>query len=192
MKTSFKSFTESTKDDWQIIIGEQKQFMSGLPDRILAHMPLLKGDYGGFPIDRLQHCLQTAERAAESGEDDEYVVCALLHDIGDTLGSFNHADVAAAILQPFISEANHWMIKHHAIFQGYNFFHHLGMDRNMRDRFKDSEHYERTARFIAEYDNLAFDSSHPELSLDLFAPLVRKLMAEPKQSLYKAALDASS
>lgn len=108
------------------------------------------------------------------------------------MGSFNHADVAAAILQPFISEANHWMIKHHAIFQGYNFFHHLGMDRNMRDRFKDSEHYERTARFIAEYDNLAFDSSLPELSLDLFAPLVRKLMAEPKQSLYKAALDASS
>lgn len=57
MKTSFKSFTESTKDDWQIIIVEQKQFMSGLPDRILAHMQLLKGDYGGFPIDRLQHCL---------------------------------------------------------------------------------------------------------------------------------------
>ena len=192
MKTHFKSFTESTKEDWQVIIGEQKQFMSGLPDRILAHMKLLEGDYGGFPIDRLQHCLQTAERAAEAGEDEEYVVCALLHDIGDTLGSFNHADVAAAILQPFVSEANHWMIKQHAIFQGYNFFHHLGMDRNMRDQFKDSEYYERTAHFIAKYDNQAFDNSHAELSLDLFAPMVRNVMAAPKRSLYKAALDASS
>ena len=83
------------------------------------------------------------------------------------------------------------MIKHHGIFQGYNFFHHLGMDRNMRDQFKDSEYYEQTARFIAKYDNPAFDSSNPELSLDLFAPLVRKVMSEPKQSLYKAAIDAN-
>ena len=189
MKTQFTDLSESSREDWQIIIREQKTFMSGLPDRILDHMRLLAGDYGGFPIDRLQHCLQTAELAAEAGEDDEYVACALLHDIGDTLGSYNHADVAAAILQPFVSEANHWMIKHHAIFQGYNFFHHLGMDRNLRDRFKDSEHYDRTARFIANYDSPAFDASKPALSLDLFAPMVRKVMAAPRNSLYKAALE---
>ncbi len=170
MKASFKSFTESTREDWQLIIGEQRKFMSGLPDRILTHMQLLEGDCGGFPVDRLQHCLQTAERAGEAGEDDEYVVCALLHDIGDTLGSFNHADVAAAILQAFVSEANHWMIKHHAIFQGYNFFHHLGMDRDMRDQFKESEHYKRTARFVAKYDNVAFDDSRPSLSLAFAVP----------------------
>ena len=189
MKTHFKSFSESTADDWQIIVGEQKKFMTGLPERILQHLQLLDGDYGGFPIDRLQHCLQTAELAAEAGEDDEYVVCALLHDIGDTLGSYNHADVGAVILQPFVSEANHWMVKHHGIFQGYNFFHHLGMDRDMRDQFKDSGHYDHTARFIENYDNLAFDSSKPALSLDLFAPMVRKVLAEPRQSLYKAALE---
>ncbi|MGB0956217.1 MAG: HD domain-containing protein [Panacagrimonas sp.] len=187
MKTTFKSFSQSTADDWKIIIGEQSKFVSGLPDRVIAHMELLCGDYGGFPVDRLQHCLQTAELAAEAGEDDEYVVCALLHDIGDVLGSTNHADVSAAILQPFVSEANHWMVKHHAIFQGYNFFHHLGMDRNMRDRFRSSEHYERTARFIARYDNLAFDHEKPKLSLRLFEPALRKVFAEPKQSLYKAA-----
>jgi len=191
MKTNFKSLSDSTTDDWQIILSEQMTFMSGLPDRILEHMKLLKDDYGGFPIDRLQHCLQTAESAAEDGRDDEYVVCALLHDIGDTLGSYNHADVAAAILQPFVSEANHWMVKHHAIFQGYNFFHHLGMDRDMRDRFKDSEFYDYTAEFIAKYDNPAFDDSKPALSLDLFAPVVRKVMAEPRNSLYKEALDRS-
>lgn len=189
MKTNFSSISQSSREDWQVIIGEQMQFMSGLPERILTHMELLSGDYGGFPIDRLQHCLQTAELAAEAGEDDEYVVCALLHDIGDTLGSYNHADVAAAILQPFVSEANHWMLKHHGIFQGYNFFHHLGMDRDMRDRFKAEAHYAHTARFIEKYDNPAFDASKPTLSLELFAPLVRKVMAQPKNSLYKAALD---
>lgn len=189
MKASFKSLSDSTPEDWQIILGEQKKFMSGLADRLLTHLGLLANDYGGFPVDRLQHCLQTAERAAEDGRDDEYVVCALLHDIGDTLGSYNHADVAAAILQPFVSEANHWMIKHHAIFQGYNFFHHLGMDRNLRDRFKGSEYYDYTAEFIAKYDDPAFDESKPVLSLDLFAPLVRTVIAEPKNSLYKQALD---
>ena len=190
MRATFSTMAQSTADDWQIIVGEQRKFMAGLPDRVLAHLALLDGDYGGFPVDRLQHSLQTASLAAEAGEDEEYIVCALLHDIGDTLGSFNHADVASVILEPFVSEANHWMIKHHAIFQGYNFFHHIGMDRDMRDRFKDSEYYERTARFVEKYDNPAFDSAHPTLSLDLFEPLVRRVFATPKKSLYKAAVDA--
>ncbi len=189
MKAQFSNFADCTQDDCQILAGEQMKFMSELPERILQHMRLLEGDFGGFPVDRLQHCLQTAELAAAAGEDDEYVVCALLHDIGDTLGSYNHADVAAAIMQPFVSEANHWLLKHHGIFQGYNFFHHLGLDRNMRDQFKDSEYYDYTAHFIEKYDSPAFDASKPALSLDLFAPLVRKVMATPKQSLYKTLVE---
>lgn len=188
-KTRFKSLSDSTAADWQTIVSEQLKFIAGLPDRIVAHMQLLSGDYGGFPIDRLQHCLQSAELAAEAGEDDEYVVCALLHDIGDTLGSTNHPDVAAAILYPFVSEENHWMIKHHAIFQGYNFFHHIGMDRNMRDRFADSPHYERTERFVALYDDPAFDYDKPRLSIALFEPMLRKVFSEPRNSMYKSILD---
>ena len=123
MNATFTKMSKSTAEDWAIIVPEQMKFFKKLPDRILSHMELLTGDYGGFAVDRLQHSLQTAHRAAEAGEDDEYIVCALLHDIGDTLGSANHADVAAAILQPYVSEENHWMVKHHAIFQGHNFFH---------------------------------------------------------------------
>lgn len=186
---TFSVMADSTKEDWGIIVPEVMAFNQKLPDRILTHLSLLDGDYGGFPIDRLQHSLQTAHLAAEAGEDDEYVVCALLHDIGDTLGSYNHADVAAAILQPFVSEANHWMIKHHAIFQGYNFFHHIGMDRNMRDNFNSCEHYDRTAKFIEKYDNPAFDDKAAKLSLSLFEPMVKKVMAQPKQSLYKKLVD---
>ena len=187
-RARFKTMSESTQADWNLILGEQLRFVSGLPDRILEHLQLLGGDYGGFPVDRLQHSLQSAELAAEAGEDEEYVVCALLHDIGDTLGSTNHADVAAAVLQPFVSEANHWMVKHHAIFQGYNFFHYIGMDRNLRDHFRDSPHFDRTEAFVARYDDPAFDHTKPALSLDTFEPMVRSVFSQPKHSMYQAAL----
>ncbi len=185
---NFTSLSDGTYEDWQRIVAEQRKFVAGLPDRILDHLALLGGDYGGFPVDRLQHSLQTAELAANAGESEEYVVCALLHDIGDTLGSTNHPDVAAAILEPFVSDAHHWMIKHHGIFQGYNFFHHIGLDRNMREQFRGNEHFELTEQFIAKDDNPAFDSSRPALDLDAFAPLVRRVFAEPKKSIYKQAM----
>ncbi|PLX55162.1 MAG: phosphohydrolase [Chromatiales bacterium] len=188
-QTRFKSLSKSTADDWQTIVAEQRTFIAALPDRIIAHLKLLAGDYGGFPIDRLQHCLQSAELAAEGGEDDEYVVCALLHDVGDTLGSTNHPDVAAAILYPFVSEANHWMIKHHAIFQGYNFFHHLGMDRDMRERFRNEPHYDRTERFVRLYDDPAFDYDKPALSIAPFEPLMRKVFSDPKNSIYRSLME---
>lgn len=188
MHTTFKKISDSNAQDWQFIKSEQMSFISTLPDRILAHLQLLDNDYGGFPVDRLQHSLQTAELAADAGEDEQYVVCALLHDIGDTLGSTNHADVAAAILQPFISEQNHWMIKHHGIVQGYNFFHHIGLDRNLRDTLRDHPYYDHTERFVNRYDDQAFDSSKAKLSIDLFAPLVRNVFANPINSLYSQAL----
>ncbi len=188
MATTFKKMSDSTAEDWQEIIGEQVQFMGGLADRLLSHMSLLNGDYGGFPIDRLQHCLQTAELAAEAGEDTQYVVCALLHDIGDTLGSTNHADVSAAILQPFVSEENHWMIKNHAVVQGYNFFHYIGLDRNLRDTLSEHPFYERTLRFVDHYDDLAFDASKPKLTIDLFEPMVKEVFAKPINSVYQNAL----
>ena len=185
---NFSALSQGTKEDWQMIMDENRKFVAGLPDRIIAHLSLLGGDYGGFPVDRLQHSLQTAELAAEGGEDEEYIVCALLHDIGDTLGSTNHPDVAAAIMEPFVSDANHWMVKHHGIFQGYNFFHHIGLDRNMRDQYKGSDHYELTEQFIAKYDNPAFDANKPKLDLELFTPMVRNVFAVPKKGIYKEAM----
>jgi predicted HD phosphohydrolase len=179
---------ESTREDWQLIGGEFMQFTGGLPARVIKHLQILEGDYGGFPVDRYTHSLQTATRALRDGRDEEYVVCALLHDIGDTLGSFNHPDIAAAILKPFVSEANHWMVQHHGIFQGHYFFHHIGLDRDMRDNFKDHPHYERTAEFCALYDNPAFDPKAETLPIGEFEPMLRRLMAQPRQSIYKTVL----
>jgi len=186
---SFTSIEASTAEDWQKIVGHFVPYAKALPDRILTHLKLLDGDFGGFPVDRLTHCLQAATLAHRDGRDQEYVVCALLHDIGDTLGSYNHADIGAAILKPFVSEANHWMLAHHGIFQGHYFFHHLGMDRNMRDAFQAAPHYAQTAEFCAKYDGPAFDQNAETLPLAFFEPMLRRLLAQPRNTMYKAAVD---
>lgn len=190
-RATFHAMQEGTAEDWNIISSHFKSFAGELPDRIMAHLKLLDGDYGGFPIDRLEHSLQTATRAHRDGRDEEYVVCALLHDIGDTLGSFNHPDIAAAILKPFVSEENLWMVEKHGVFQGYYFFHHLGMDRHLRDQFKDHPLYQRTAEFCALYDAPAFDPDYESEPLEFFEPMMRRLFARPRQSIYKADRKAS-
>jgi predicted HD phosphohydrolase len=184
-RAEFKSMKESTKADWDIIVARYQPFAKELPSRILAHLRLLGGDSGGFAVDRLQHSLLTATLAHKAGEDEEYVVCALLHDIGDTLGSWNHPEVSAAVLKPFVSEANHWMVEKHGIFQGYFFFQHVGMDRNMREQFRGHPHFERTARFCEIYDNPAFDPGMECAPLEFFEPMLRNVFSFPKNSIYK-------
>jgi predicted HD phosphohydrolase len=183
--------SECTQNDWKIILSHMTPFAKALPDRILAHLRLLDGDFGGFPVDRLTHSLQTATRAHRDGRDEEYVVCALLHDIGDTLGTYNHPDVPAAILKPFVSEANHWMVQHHGIFQGYYFFHYIGMDRDMREAFRGHPYFEQTEEFCARYDGPAFDAKAETMRLEFFEPMVRRVFAQPKQSIYKSAVESS-
>ena len=184
-RASFHAMTEGTALDWGIIAHHNLTFAAGLPDRMLAHLRMLEGDAGGFAVDRLEHSLQTATRAYRGGEDDEYVVCALLHDIGDILGPYNHADIAASVLRPFVSDANHWMVEKHGIFQGYYFFHHLGLDRDLRDEWRGHPAFEYTAQFCHLYDQNSFDPAYDTMPLEAFTPMVRRVMATPKRSIYR-------
>ncbi len=187
----FNSLQESKSEDWPVILSEFGRFAKGLPDRIMAHLKLLEGDFGGFQVDRYTHSLQTATRALRDGRDEEYIVCALLHDIGDILGTYNHPDMATAILKPFVGEANLWMIQYHNIFQGYYFFHHIGMDRNMREQFRSHIHFERTAEFCELYDSPAFDSLAETLPISEFEPMLRRVFASPLNSLYKTVFESA-
>lgn len=188
-QAKFRAMEDGTAEDWAAIAGAFGPFASALPDRVLTHLRLLDGDYGGFPIDRLQHSLQTATRAHRDGRDEEYVVMALLHDIGDTLGSYNHPDIAAAILAPFLSEENNWIVAKHGIFQGYYFFHHLGLDRQMREQYRDHPYFAACAEFCEKYDQSAFDPDYVSEKLEFFEPMVRRVMAAPKRSIYADALE---
>ena len=183
-RATFSNLQDGTREDWQCIAAEFVPFAEALPRRIVAHLQLLEGDFGGFPIDRLAHSRQTATRALADGRDEEYVVCALLHDIGDTLGPWNHPEIAAALLAPFVSEANLWMVRHHGIFQGYYFFHHLGLDRNLRDQFAGHVHYERTHEFCELYDSPAFDARAEMLPLVEFEPMLRRVLSRPVRTVY--------
>ena len=180
----FGAMTEATKLDWEIIAAHNREFAASLCDRVVAHLRLLGGDNGGFSVDRLEHSVQTATRAYRADRSDEYVMCALLHDIGDTLGSFNHPDIAVAILKPFVSADHLWMVEQHGIFQGYNFFHHLGMDRNMRDQFAGHQCYDLTVEFCQDYDQPAFDPNYDSMQLEDFLPALQEMFATPKLSVY--------
>ena len=185
-RAQFHHMKDGTLEDWTIIANESMAFAGELHKRVIEHLKLLEGDCGGFPVDRLTHCLQTATLAHKDGKDEEYVVCALLHDIGDTLGPANHADIAATILEPFVSDENHWMVKHHAIFQGYYFFEYLGLDKNLRDQYREHPHYARTLEFIEKYDAPAFDPDAETFPLAFFEPMVKNVFASPRKSLYKS------
>jgi predicted HD phosphohydrolase len=182
--TRFTAMRDATREDYQQIGSHSLGFFQGLPGRILTHLELLSGDTGGYAVDRLTHSLQTATRAQRDGRDEEYVVCALLHDVGDTLACMNHAQLAATILEPFVSEKNRWIVEQHAVFQGYYFFHHLGLDRNLRDRFRGHEWFRDCAEFCEKYDQNSFDPAYETLPLAAFEPALRKVFAAPKKSIY--------
>ncbi|HSZ06934.1 MAG TPA: HD domain-containing protein, partial [Steroidobacteraceae bacterium] len=183
-RATFKAMTEGTQADWGKIATAATDFNRGLADRVLSHLKMLKGDCGGFSVDRLEHSLQSATLAFRDRMDEEYVVCALLHDMGDILASTNHAELAATVLKPFVSEQNWWLLQHHGIFQGYYFFHYLGLDRNMREQYRGHPNFERTALFCERHDQNAFDPGYDTMPLEAFVPMVQRVMARPKRSIY--------
>ena len=184
LRASFTKMEDGTKEDWSLIIDASLHFFTGATKRIVSHLKLLHGGYGGFAVDRLEHSLQTASRAHRDGRDEEYVVCALLHDIGDTLAPANHADMAATLLQPFISEKNYWMVKHHGIVQGYYFFEHLGLNKNLRDSLREHRYYSATEEFCRVYDQVSFDPNYESMPLEAFTPLLESVFSAPKKSIY--------
>jgi predicted HD phosphohydrolase len=172
-RATFRSFQDSTKQDWSLIVRHLPETQNMVADNALHLLRVLASDHGGFPVSRLEHSLQTASRAERDGRDAEYIICALLHDIGDTLAPYNHPQVAAAMLKPFVSEANYFMVANHGIFQGYYFWHHIGLDRHARDAFRDSPYYDYTEEFCAKYDSPAFDPDYLSAPLEHFEPLLR-------------------
>jgi len=181
---TFIRMEDGTQDDWAKIVACELPFQAQQADRLLDHLKLLKDEVGGFAIDRLEHSLQSATRAHQAGKDDEYVVCALFHDMGDMLGSYNHADIAAAVLKPFVSERNHWMVEKHGVFQGYYFFHFLGLDRDMREKFRGHPNFEYTAEFCEKFDQNCFDPNFKSMSLEDLRPMVRRVISTPRRSIY--------
>ena len=164
-----------SRADYDLVAAYDEANAAQLTERVLHWLRSMDGP-SPYQISRLQHCLQTATRAERDGADEETVVCALLHDIGDVLAPTNHSQAAAALLRPYISEQNYWVIEHHGLFQGYYYFHHYDQDPNERDRYKDHPHYAACVDFCHRWDQASFDPDYATESLEHFEPAVRAVL----------------
>lgn len=177
---SFTQMAEGTQEDYALLDRLAEEHCSHLADRVLGALLALDGSYGGYQVTRLEHSLQSATRAERDGRGEEYVAAALLHDIGDELAPFTHGEMAAAVLRPFVSEEIWWILKHHGIFQLYYYAHHLGGDRNARDRYRGHPFYDACAEFCELYDQRSFDPHYDSLPVEFFEPILRRVLAEPR------------
>ena len=100
-------------------------------------------------------------------------------DIGDTIAPDNHSQVAAAILRPYISDKNYWILQHHGLFQGYYYYDKIDKDPNVRERCRGHEWFEACEYFCENWDQCAFDPDYDNLPLERFEPMVRRIFARP-------------
>ena len=176
---SFTRMDEATREEYEFLETLEQEYIAELPDRLLQALQNLQHSLSGYQVTRLEHCLQGATRAYRAGEPDEYIVAVLLHDIGDELAPCSHSEMAAAILRPFVSERLYWIVKHHGVFQMYYYAHHLGGNRNSRDRFSDHPWYQDAVDFCHHYDQNCFDPGYASEPLEFFEPILRRVITKP-------------
>ncbi len=181
-QVTFVHMDQGTKEDYEFLkplFADHAQ--SVLVDNLMGMLKMLEGPKLGYQVDRYTHSLQSATRALRNDESIDLVVSALLHDVADSFAPDNHSDAAAALLAPYVDEQSHWIVKHHGVFQGYYYFHHMGGDRNAREMYSDSPHYDACVNFCAEYDMNCFDPGYDTLPIEEFEPMMREVFARPSK-----------
>jgi predicted HD phosphohydrolase len=181
---SFRQMKDGTFEDYQLLERLEQGFIAGQADRILAALEALDHSLDGYPVTRFVHSLQSATRAERDGADEDMIVGALLHDVGDLLAPCNHSEVAAAIIRPYVREQVTWIVANHGLFQAYYYAHHYGKNRNARERLREHPWYQATVDFCERWDQSSFDPGYDTLPLSHFEPMVRRVFAAPKRSLY--------
>jgi predicted HD phosphohydrolase len=176
---SFHRMEDGTRDDYELLDRSEREYARGLPDRILTALQSLDHSLEGYSLSRLDHSLQTATRAMRDGADGDLIVGALIHDIGDELAPYNHAELAAAIVRPYVRPEVTWLLEQHEIFQRYYYVHHLGGDRNAREKFREHPWYRQCVEFCANWDQCSFDPAYATEPLATFEPLVREVFSRP-------------
>ena len=175
---SFTQMKDGTKQDYQLLHDLEAPYLAGTADRLLRELARQEEEtLSGYKVTRLQHGLQAATRARRDGADLDWVVAALLHDIGDGLAPQNHDRMAAEILRPFVREEVTWVVGHHGVFQMVYFAHHYGWDREQRRQHADSPYYASCVEFCERWDQSSFDPDYPMDPLESFAEDLRQVFA---------------
>lgn len=174
---SFTEMQHGTAEDYVLLDRLEQEEVVGLADNLIDTLSGLEESLDGYKVTRLQHSLQTATRARRAGADIDWVVAALLHDVGDQLAPFNHGEYAASVLRPYVREEVTWVVTQHGVFQSYYYAHYLGRDRNGRDAFVDHRWYQLCVDFCAQWDQNSFDPDGPIDTLESFVDEVREVFA---------------
>ncbi len=177
-EVSFTQMKDGTAEDYVLLAELEKPFLGMTADRVLSELER-QGEMTleGYKITRLEHGLQSATRAEEEGADIDWIVGALLHDIGDGLAPQNHDRMSAEVIRPFVRWEVAWVVEHHGIFQMLYYGHHYGWDRNARDRFRDHPCFDACAEFCERWDQSSFDPGYRSKPLSHFEPMVREVFA---------------
>jgi predicted HD phosphohydrolase len=177
---SFIRMDQGTTEDFEHIVDRANAHLhTHLVDNVFGLLRSMKGDTLGYRIDRYEHSLQSATRALRDNARIDMVVAALLHDVGDVIAPANHSELAAAILEPYLDAESTWVVRHHGVFQGYHYWDKLGLDKNTRDRYRDSPYFDAAANFCGAWDQVSFDPDYDTLPLETFEPMVREVFSRP-------------
>ena len=175
-KVSFTAMKDGTREDYEILAKLEKPFLALTADRILTELRQSgETTLEGYQITRLDHALQSGTRAMRDGADIDWIVGALLHDIGDGLAPQNHDRMSAEVIRPFVRWDVAWTVEHHGIFQMLYYAHHYNWDRNARDRFRDHPVFKNCEQFCERWDQSSFDPEYPMEPLDTFEPMVKEI-----------------
>jgi predicted HD phosphohydrolase len=176
---SFRRMQDGTREDYELLERYEREYVRALPERLLDALRKLDQSLPGYPVSRLGHSLQAATRALKDGADDELIVAALIHDVGDDLAPYNHAEIAAGIIRPYVRPEVAWIVEQHGLFQTYYYAHHSGRDRNAREKFRGHPWYQACKDFCADWDQCSFDPDYPSEPLSTFESRLREIFSRP-------------
>lgn len=174
---SFTRMDEGTEVDYALLDDLEQQYISALPDRIMTALQHLEQSLAGYQISRLQHSLQSATRAENDGADIEFIVGALIHDLGDELAPLNHAQLAASIIQPYVRCEVTWVIKMHGLFQMQFYGKQMNLPVDGHLEHRDHPWFESCQRFCYEWDQKAFNPDYPTHDLSYYEPMVNEIFS---------------
>ena len=181
-QVKFTKMEDGDAEDYTFLNDHEVEYTKGTADRLLKALVNLDESLSGYQVTRLGHSIQSASRAWRDGADIDWIVSALLHDIGDIFAPYNHDEYAATILKPFVREQCRWVVEKHGDFQMIYYGHLLGGNQHKRDKFKAHKFFQDCVEFCSRWDQTSFDPSYPELPLEFFRPMVEEVFAREPYS----------
>ena len=175
---SFRRMDEATAADYELL-GRYEERAQALPDRMLEAVEALDRSYGGYKSPA-RSTRSNPPRAPSATAAATSTWSRRFSTTSATCSLHTHGEMMDAVLKPFVSEEIRWVVSHHGVFQEYYYGHLTGGDRNARERYRGHPWFDACAEFCERYDQNCFDPDYESLPLDFFAPIVRRVFAEPR------------